>query len=43
MIFQQEKDLDNIWAYMNFHLNFKRLFTENRSSKLNQQYKYVRI
>ena len=36
------KDLDNIWAYMNFHLNFKRLFTENRSSKLNQQYKYVR-
>lgn len=41
-IIPTRKDLDNIWAYMNFHLNFNRLFTENRSSKLNQQYKYVR-
>ena len=35
-------DLDNIWAYMNYHLNFRRLFQENRKTKLNQQYKYVR-
>ena len=27
---------------MNFHLNFKRLFKENRKTKLSQQYKYVR-
>ena len=37
-----KNDLDNIWAYMNFHLNFKRLFKEKRKSKLSQQYKYVR-
>jgi len=35
-------DLDNIWAYMNFHLNFKRLFSEKRNLKLEQQYRYVR-
>jgi radical SAM superfamily enzyme YgiQ (UPF0313 family) len=35
-------DLDNVWAYMNYHLNFKRLFQENRPTKLSQQYKYVR-
>lgn len=34
--------LDIIWAYMNYHLNFKRLFKEQRSMKLMQQYKYVR-
>jgi radical SAM superfamily enzyme YgiQ (UPF0313 family) len=36
------KELDNIWAYMNYHLNFKRLFQENRKIKLEQQYRYVR-
>ena len=35
-------DLDNVWAYMNYHLNFKRLFQEDRITKLTQQYKYVR-
>ena len=34
--------LDIIWAYMNYHLNFKRLFKEQRRMKLIQQYKYVR-
>lgn len=33
--------LDDIWAYMNYHLNFKRLFRENRPIKLVQQLKYV--
>jgi radical SAM superfamily enzyme YgiQ (UPF0313 family) len=32
-------DLDKIWAYMNFHMNFVRLFNENRSMKLRQQIK----
>lgn len=34
--------LDDVWAYMNFHLNFKRLFKENRHVKLVQMYKYVK-
>lgn len=37
-----KNDLDNVWAYMNYHLNFKRLFQETRETKLNQQYNYVR-
>ena len=36
------EQLDDIWAYMNYHLNFKRLFRENRPTKLLQQFKYVR-
>lgn len=34
-------ELDNVWAYMNFHLNFNRLFAETRPMKLQQQYRYV--
>ncbi len=34
--------LDDVWAYMNYHLNFKRLFHETRQTKLVQQLKYVR-
>tara|TARA_Y100000588_G_scaffold343088_1_gene388358 strand:- start:864 stop:1868 length:1005 start_codon:yes stop_codon:yes gene_type:complete len=37
-----KKELDNIWAYMNYHLNFKKLFLEKRRPKLLQQYKYIR-
>jgi|TARA_B100001964_G_scaffold92128_1_gene103432 radical SAM superfamily enzyme YgiQ (UPF0313 family) len=33
--------LDDIWAYMNFHLNFKRLLEEKRQKKLIQKFKYV--
>lgn len=33
--------MDEIWAYMNYHLNFKRLFREKRPIKLKQQLKYV--
>ena len=29
--------LNDIWFYMNYHLNFHRLFTEDRPVKLNQQ------
>lgn len=33
--------LDAIWAYMNFHLNFVPLFSENRPRKLIQKLQYV--
>mgnify|MGYP006110804085 CR=1 FL=1 len=33
--------LDDIWAYMNYHLNFKKLFDEKRKIKLIQKSKYV--
>ena len=35
------EELDDIWAYMNFHLNFRRLFFEERPEKLAQQLAYV--
>lgn len=35
------EELDAIWAYMNYHLNFNRLFEEDRPTKLQQQLKYV--
>jgi radical SAM superfamily enzyme YgiQ (UPF0313 family) len=34
--------IDDIWAYMNFHLNFKKLLFEDRDIKLEQKYKYVK-
>ncbi len=37
------QQLDDIWAYMNYHLNFKRLFSVKSPVKLMQQYKYVKI
>lgn len=36
-----ESQLYNIWFFMNYHLNFKRLYKENRPDKLKQQLKYV--
>ena len=33
--------LEDIWAYMNYHLNFSRLTREKRPAKLLQQLKYV--
>jgi len=33
----QTKELDDIWFYMNWRLNFKRLFNETRPVKLRQQ------
>lgn len=36
-----KEHLDDLWAYMNYHLNFGRLFRENRPLKLYQQLKYV--
>jgi len=35
------EELDDIWAYMNYHLNFRRLFSEKRPKKLIQQLAYV--
>lgn len=35
------EELDDVWAYMNYHLNFKRLFSEKRPKKLIQQLAYV--
>ena len=37
----EKQKLDEIWAYMNFHLNFKKLFEEDRALKLKQKYQYV--
>ena len=37
-----KEELDHIWAYMNFHINFVRLFDESRSIKISQQYKWLR-
>ncbi len=34
--------LDDIWAYMNYHLNFKRLLHVKSTVKLMQQYGYVK-
>ena len=34
--------LDNIWFYMNYRINFFRLFREMREIKLEQQYKWLR-
>tara|TARA_B100000287_G_C20675070_1_gene795037 strand:- start:23200 stop:24972 length:1773 start_codon:yes stop_codon:yes gene_type:complete len=35
------KEIDLVWAYLNFHLNFKRLFDENREIKLDLNRKYL--
>lgn len=35
------EELDTIWAYMNYHLNFKPLFYECRPIKLRQKLQYV--
>lgn len=34
-------DLDTIWAYMNYHLNYERLVREERPVKLRMQQKYI--
>ncbi|MBA3064931.1 B12-binding domain-containing radical SAM protein [bacterium] len=36
-----KSQLNNIWFYMNYHLNFKRLYKVNNPIKLEQQLKYV--
>ena len=35
--------LTDIWFYMNYHLNFHRLFGESRIVKIEQQFKYLRV
>ena len=35
--------LMDVWFYMNYHLNFHRLFTENRPVKIEQQFKHLRV
>lgn len=34
--------IDDIWFYMNYHLNFHRLFTEDRPQKMEQQLKHLK-
>ena len=34
--------LNDVWFYMNYHLNFHRLFTETRPVKIEQQFKNLR-
>lgn len=36
-----KETLDSIWAYMNYHLNFRRLYFEDRPMKMVQQLNYV--
>lgn len=36
------EQITDIWFYMNYHLNFHRLFTENRPVKIEQQFKHLR-
>lgn len=35
--------LTNIWFYMNYHLNFHRLFSEERGVKIEQQMQHLRV
>ena len=37
-----KQDIDDIWAYMTFHLNFVRLLEEDRPIKLDQQFKWLK-
>lgn len=37
------EQLTDIWFYMNYHLNFHRLFSENRMVKIEQQMKHLRV
>lgn len=36
-----KEHLDDVWAYMNYHLNFNKLFKEHRPTKLKQHLAYV--
>lgn len=36
-----KEHLDDVWAYMNYHLNFNKLFKEHRPTKLQQHLAYV--
>ena len=35
-------DLENLWFYMNFRINFARLLREQRQDKIDQQYRFLR-
>ena len=35
-------ELDKIWGYMNYYLNFEKLYDENRPAKIEQQYRNVK-
>jgi hypothetical protein len=37
------EQLIDIWFYMNYHLNFHRLFTEERPVKIRQQMQHLRV
>lgn len=37
------EQLTDIWFYMNYHLNFHRLFSENRMVKIEQQMKHLKV
>jgi radical SAM superfamily enzyme YgiQ (UPF0313 family) len=37
------EQLTDIWFYMNYHLNFHRLFTEERAVKMEQLLKHLRV
>ncbi len=35
------EELADIWTYINFHVNFQRLFTEERPVKIEQNHRYI--
>jgi hypothetical protein len=37
------EQITDIWFYMNYHLNFHRLFTEERPVKIQQQFDHLRV
>ena len=41
-IIPSAKDLDNLWFYMNFRINFSRLLREFRPEKIYQQYRFLK-
>ncbi len=36
-----QQEINRVWAYMNYHLNFERLFREKRPAKHLQMFKYL--
>ena len=40
-IIPSAKELDDLWFYMNFRINFSRLLREDRPIKIEQQYKFL--
>lgn len=38
-----KEEINRLWAYLNYHLNFDRLFRERRAAKRRQMYQYLQF